>query len=115
MKLPKFLRKLLGQSTPPIRPPSPPPEPEPDEIAVPEVAPTALMAELSAHAAAETRAPYLLDIREPHEWQLVHMPEAAHIPMNDIPERHERATHRRGHCHNLCSRSAVVWRGGLFD
>jgi adenylyltransferase/sulfurtransferase len=30
---------------------------------------------------------FVLDVREPHEWEIVHFPEAHLIPMNDVPDR----------------------------
>lgn len=30
---------------------------------------------------------YLLDVREPHEWEAGHAPHAHHIPMREIPAR----------------------------
>lgn len=30
----------------------------------------------------------LVDVREPQEWAMGHLPNAVHIPMNTIPERH---------------------------
>jgi len=29
----------------------------------------------------------VIDVREPHEWEIVHFPEAKLIPMNEVPER----------------------------
>jgi rhodanese-related sulfurtransferase len=31
----------------------------------------------------------LVDVREPEEWVRGHIPNAVHIPMNSIPERHD--------------------------
>ncbi len=59
----------------------PPPEAEPEEIPVPEIDVVAL------HAQLKTNPPLLLDVREPYEWRQVHLPDALHIPMNDVPQR----------------------------
>lgn len=63
-------------------PPLPPPDPEPDEIAVPEISAATLQAWVTQAA-----PPCLLDVREPYEWRQVHLPDALHIPMNDLPQR----------------------------
>lgn len=84
-----FVRKLFGEkSTPPAAPLPPPPDPEPDEIVVPEISAAELQAELTSES-----APFLLDVREPYEWQQVRMPGAVHIPMNDIPQRVDELPH----------------------
>ena len=33
-------------------------------------------------------APYLLDVREQWEWDLVHLPDSVHLPMQRIPSNH---------------------------
>jgi rhodanese-related sulfurtransferase len=38
-------------------------------------------------AAAVPDGAYLLDVREPDEWQAGHIPEAVHIPMRELSER----------------------------
>jgi rhodanese-related sulfurtransferase len=55
---------------------------EPEEIAVPELAATELRAAL-----AEPAPPLILDVREQYEWNQVHLPEALHIPVNEVPAR----------------------------
>jgi len=62
--------------------PLPPPEPEPEAISVPEVTVAALQQTLTG-----PQPPFLLDVREPYEWRQVHLPNALHIPMNDLPDR----------------------------
>jgi rhodanese-related sulfurtransferase len=57
-------------------------EPEEDEIPVRELTVAQLQAELDGE-----QPPLLLDVREPYEWRQVHMPNALHIPMHDIPAR----------------------------
>lgn len=37
--------------------------------------------------AAVTAGGYLLDVREHHEWQAGHAPQAVHIPMSELNER----------------------------
>ncbi len=70
------------QSARPPAPKTPEPEPEPDELVVPEMT----VAELRA-ALADTAPPLILDIREQYEWNQVHMADALHIPMNQVPAR----------------------------
>jgi rhodanese-related sulfurtransferase len=36
----------------------------------------------------EVENPLLLDVREPWEWELTHIPGSLHIPMHLIPSRH---------------------------
>ncbi|OZA22041.1 MAG: sulfurtransferase [Hydrogenophilales bacterium 17-64-11] len=43
-------------------------------------------AELAAHLRAG-HAPVLLDVREPWEWNLCHLPDAILIPMHELPAR----------------------------
>jgi rhodanese-related sulfurtransferase len=75
------VKQLWGGQPQPVRPaPSLPIEPE--EIAVPELAATELRAAL-----AEPAPPLILDVREQYEWNQVHIPEALHIPMNEVPAR----------------------------
>ena len=73
-------QQIWGKPAAPVRP-LPPPEPEPAEIAVPELTVAALQ-----QALASDQPPLLLDVREPYEWRQVHIPQALHIPMNDIPQ-----------------------------
>ena len=86
MKLPKFLRNLIRPAKP-IPPPLPPPEPEPEEIDVPEITSTDLMTQLAENVGQDTSSLLLLDVREPYEWRQVHMSNAIHIPMNEVPNR----------------------------
>jgi rhodanese-related sulfurtransferase len=48
-------------------------------------------AEISVADLARTRAAgglvTLLDVREPFEWELVHLPGSVHIPLRDLPAR----------------------------
>ena len=74
-------QRIWGKPATPVRPLRPP-APEPQEIAVPELTVTALQ-----QALASDQPPLLLDVREPYEWRQVHIPQALHIPMNDIPQR----------------------------
>lgn len=80
------IRKWLGggggTKSAPAHHPLPPPAPEPDELVVPEVT----VAQLQQALTTDT-PPLLLDVREQWEWRQVHMPDALHIPMNDIPAR----------------------------
>ncbi len=62
------------------QPVSRPPAPAP--VAVTEIQPVDLLAQVSAG-----EAPKLLDCREPFEWAQVRIPGSLHIPMNDIPAR----------------------------
>jgi rhodanese-related sulfurtransferase len=41
----------------------------------------------AADAAAVPDGAYLLDVREPDEWQAGHVPDAVHIPMGQLQER----------------------------
>ncbi|MEP7324762.1 MAG: molybdopterin-synthase adenylyltransferase MoeB [Gemmatimonadota bacterium] len=47
-----------------------------------EVSPMGLRTEIAAGAPA-----VLLDVREPHEWQIVHLEGARHIPLRELPKR----------------------------
>jgi len=83
MSLFQSIKQLFTKSEPkPFARPLPPPAPEPEEIPVPEINVTALQAEL-----ASDQPPLLLDVREPFEWNQVRIPDALHIPMNDLPKR----------------------------
>jgi rhodanese-related sulfurtransferase len=57
-------------------------QPEPEEVKVPEVTATQLMAELRSGG-----APYLLDCRENYERRQGYLPGSAHIVMREIPYR----------------------------
>ena len=78
------IKQMLGAEPAPPRAPlkTPPPEPEPEEIVVPEMA----AAELRAALAGPT-PPLILDVREQYEWNQVHIADALHIPMNQVPDR----------------------------
>ncbi len=66
----------------PVRDAAPPPLTNDDEIesSVPEMSVEALLAALD-----QNQMPLMIDIREPYEWRLVRIPNARHLPMNDIP------------------------------
>ena len=51
------------------------------EVVVPEITSEELQAALG-----EPTPPLVLDVRELHEWRLVRMEEARHLPMNDVPD-----------------------------
>ncbi|MBL8510856.1 MAG: sulfurtransferase [Betaproteobacteria bacterium] len=53
-----------------------------------QITPPQLQAMLSSDAA----TPLLLDVREPWEWQLVHIEGSRHIPMGEIPARFSELT-----------------------
>ncbi|MCC6457135.1 MAG: rhodanese-like domain-containing protein [Caldilineaceae bacterium] len=85
MKLWQRVRTLLGAEK---SAPLPPPHlsmqdamhnDEP-EIVVPEITVEELQAAL-----AQPEPPLVLDVREPHEWRLVRLVAARHLPMNDVP------------------------------
>lgn len=77
------VKSVFGGQPQPARPPAPmAPEPEPDEIVVPEMT----VAELQTALAGAT-PPLILDIREQYEWNQVHIADALHIPMNQVPAR----------------------------
>lgn len=77
----KLTRMFGGEPQPaPLEAPITP-EPEPEEISVPEMP----VAELRT-ALTSARPPLVLDIREPYEWNQVHLTGALHIPMNSVPE-----------------------------
>ena len=91
MNLWQRVRNLLGgaKSIPP-----PPPsismqnsmqdsvQEEEPEIVVPEITVEELQAQLS-----QVEPPLVLDVREAHEWRLVRMAAARHLPMNDVPSQ----------------------------
>ncbi len=79
--LSRLRTRLWGKPPVPVRP-LPPLEPEPEEITVPEVTVADLQQALTGD-----QPPLLLDVREPWEWRQVHMVNALHIPMNDVPAR----------------------------
>ncbi|TAN21386.1 MAG: molybdopterin-synthase adenylyltransferase MoeB [Acidobacteria bacterium] len=53
-----------------------------DAAQVPEITATALQAEI-----ATGKAPFILDVREPHEWQIGRIPGAVLIPLGELPKR----------------------------
>ena len=74
------LKRALAAPAPQLAPSAP--QPEPEEIKVPEVAATTLMAELRNGG-----TPYLLDCRENHERRQGYISGSAHIVMREIPYR----------------------------
>ncbi len=85
MRLWNLIRGLLEKKKPPIRSSRPPVyvEEEP-EVVVPEVTVEELQ-----NALAQAEPPVVIDVREPHEWRLVRMAQARHLPMNDLPAQVE--------------------------
>jgi rhodanese-related sulfurtransferase len=77
-------RAFAGSSSTPASGASVPaaPRPEPEEIKVPEVTASALMAERR-----DGGAPWLLDCRENYERRQGYIPGSAHIVMREIPSR----------------------------
>lgn len=53
-----------------------------DAASVPEITATALQAEIAAG-----KTPFILDVREPHEWQIGRIPGAVLIPLGELPKR----------------------------
>ena len=43
--------------------------------------------DLDTFAGAHAQGAFVLDVREPHEWEAGHVSGAVHIPMNDVPDR----------------------------
>ncbi len=83
MSLFESIKQLFVKPAPqPLTRPLPPLDPEPEEIPVPEISVAALQVELTSD-----QPPLLLDVREPFEWNQVRIPDALHIPMNDLPSR----------------------------
>jgi rhodanese-related sulfurtransferase len=80
-----FISNLLKKKNDPPRSPQPPVivEEEP-EIVVPEVTVEELQSAL-----AQAEPPFVIDVREPHEWRLVRITQARHLPMNDLPAQVE--------------------------
>ena len=77
------VKSVFGGQPQSVRPPEPmTTESEPDEVVVPEMT----VAELRA-ALAGAAPPLILDIREQYEWNQVHIADALHIPMNQVPAR----------------------------
>jgi rhodanese-related sulfurtransferase len=75
-------RAFAGPSSTPAAGASAAPKLEPEEIKVPEVAATALMAERR-----DGGAPLLLDCRENYERRQGYIPGSKHIVMREIPSR----------------------------
>lgn len=76
------MTQMFGGKPQPAPPQAPiTPEPEPEEITVPEMAAAELRTALTS-----ARPPLVLDIREPYEWNQVHLAGALHIPMNSVPD-----------------------------
>jgi adenylyltransferase/sulfurtransferase len=73
-----------------------------------EITPTALAARLQ-----QGDAPVLLDVREPHEWAIVRLPEARLVPLNSLPDALDtlnRSEEIVVYCHHgLRSAAAVDW------
>jgi rhodanese-related sulfurtransferase len=83
MSLFRSIKQLFVKPEPkPFTRPLPPLDLELEEIPVPEISVAALQAEL-----ASDQPPLLLDVREHFEWNQVRIPDALHIPMNDLPNR----------------------------
>lgn len=77
------VKNLFGKPAPARRPVAPlVDEPDADEIRVPEWQ----VGEAQAALLSDT-PPLLLDVREPYEWRQVRVPDALHIPMNNIPQQ----------------------------
>jgi sulfur-carrier protein adenylyltransferase/sulfurtransferase len=64
---------------------------EPAGGRAPEIEPEALAKALRAED-----PPLLVDVREPEEWAIAHLPEAQLIPKAELPERVDEITHARG-------------------
>jgi molybdopterin/thiamine biosynthesis adenylyltransferase/rhodanese-related sulfurtransferase/molybdopterin converting factor small subunit len=60
------------------------PEPKPTEVVAPEwqITPTELVAKRAAGW-----DPLVVDVREPHEWEIVNLPDSVLIPVGDVPAR----------------------------
>jgi adenylyltransferase/sulfurtransferase len=73
-----------------------------------EITPTALAARLQ-----QGDAPVLLDVREPHEWAIVRLPDARLVPLNSLPDALDtlnRSEEIVVYCHHgLRSAAAVDW------
>lgn len=89
MRLVSSIKSIFNtKPTHPPTPPPPPPEPEP-EIDVPELS----IADLQTRVTQAETPIFVLDVREPYEWQQVRIDESEtnldvlHIPMNSVPVR----------------------------
>jgi adenylyltransferase/sulfurtransferase len=84
------------------------PGPSADTAAADEITPAALAARL-AHG----EALLLLDVREPHEWAIVRLPDARLVPLNSLPDALgalDRSEEIVVYCHHgLRSAAAVDW------
>jgi len=73
-----------------------------------EITPTALASRLQ-----QDDAPVLLDVREPHEWAIVRLPDARLVPLNSLPDALDtlnRSEEIVVYCHHgLRSAAAVDW------
>jgi adenylyltransferase/sulfurtransferase len=60
------------------------PEPKPTEVVAPEwqITPTELVAKRAAGW-----DPLVVDVREPHEWEIVNLPDSVLIPVGEVPAR----------------------------
>lgn len=60
------------------------PEPKPTEVVAPEwqITPSELVAKRAAGW-----NPLVVDVREPHEWEIVNLPDSVLIPVGDVPAR----------------------------
>jgi rhodanese-related sulfurtransferase len=84
MSLWQRVRDLFGQKPDVPQLATVPMQGDEPEIVVPEVT-----VEELREALAQTTPPLVLDVREPHEWRLVRMAAARHLPMNDVPDHLE--------------------------
>jgi adenylyltransferase/sulfurtransferase len=85
------VQQILGGGKKSVPPPlSVPVDEDEPEIVVPEITVEQLQAALQ-----EADAPLVIDVREPHEWRLVRMSLARHIPMNEIPAYLDSIPHDR--------------------
>lgn len=88
MRLLSSIKSIFN--TKPVPPPAPPPPPDPEpEIDVPELS----IADLRARIAQPEKPTFVLDVREPLEWQQVRIDDAQfaldvlHVPMNSVPDQ----------------------------
>jgi rhodanese-related sulfurtransferase len=82
MNLLDTLKRTLGGAPPPAQSLTASPAPEPEEIKIPEITASDLMAERRSGG-----RPTLLDCREDHEWRQMRIPGSLHISMRQIPGR----------------------------
>lgn len=50
----------------------------------------------------------IIDVREPHEWQMYHLDQAIHIPMNTIPEKQQDISQEKP-VYILCAHGVRSW------